>query len=81
MYRHRVNTVLIHVQRVAMHGWQENDSYNRKTLKGIFYAAFLARVVSWLSFGIAIFMPHKVGDSKGKPGDDTCKACLRKQTF
>ena len=31
-------------------------------LKGLFHPAFLARVVSWFAFVVAIFMAHDTGD-------------------
>ena len=50
-------------------------------LKGLFYPACLARIVSWLAFVAVIFMAHKNGDDTGKPRDGTCKACWLKQTL
>ena len=35
-------------------------------LKGLFHPAFLAHVVSWLAFVVAIFLAHENGDNKGK---------------
>ena len=34
------------------------------SLKGLFHPAFLARVVSWLAFVVAIFMGHENGDKQ-----------------
>ena len=34
----------------------------------------------WRLF-VAIFMDHENGDNKGKPRDDTCKACWMKETL
>ena len=50
-------------------------------LKALFHPAFLARVDSWFAFVVAIFMAHENGDNKGKPRDDTCKACWMKQSL
>ena len=33
-------------------------------LKGLFHPAFLARVVSWFPFVVAIFMGHESGDKQ-----------------
>ena len=48
-------------------------------LKGPFHPAFLARVVSWLAFVVAIFMGHENGGNKGQPRDDACKECWMKE--
>ena len=55
--------------------------FNLATLKGLCHPAFLARVISWLAFVFTIFMGHENGDNKGKPKDDTYKACWMKQTL
>ena len=35
-----------------------------RLLKGLFYPASLARVVSWLAFVVAIFMGHEYGEKQ-----------------
>ena len=37
------------------------DKFENKVLKGLFHPAFLARVVSWFPFVVAIFMGHENG--------------------
>ena len=54
---------------------------SKENLKALFHLAFLARVVSWLAFVVAIFMGHENGDNKGKPGGGTYKECWMKQTL
>ena len=37
------------------------DNRMRRSFKGLFHPAFLARVVSWFPFVVAIFMGHENG--------------------
>ena len=50
-------------------------------LKVLFHPSCLARAVFWFALVAAIFMGHENGDNKGKPRDDTCKACWMKETL
>ena len=43
-------------------------------LKALIQPSCLARVFSWLTFVVVVFMGHENGENKGRPRDDTCKA-------
>ena len=44
------------------------------SLKALIQPSCLARVISWLTVVLAIFMAHENDDNKGQARDDMCKA-------
>ena len=53
----------------------------KRALKGLFHPAFLAGVISWLAFVVAIYTAHENGENKGQARDDTYKECWMKQSL
>ena len=47
---------------------------DRRSLKPLIQPAYLARVVFWLAFVVAIFMGHEHDDNKGQLRDGARKA-------